>query len=25
VGWMMTIAFKGNHFKRDVILWGVRW
>jgi transposase-like protein len=22
---MMTIAFKGNHFQRDVILWGVRW
>ena len=22
---MMTIAFKGNHFERDVILWGVRW
>ena len=24
-GWMMTIAFKGSHFERDVILWGVRW
>jgi hypothetical protein len=24
-GWMMTIAFKGSHFKRDVILRGVRW
>jgi putative transposase len=22
---MMTIAFKGSHFERDVILWGVRW
>jgi putative transposase len=21
----MTIAFKGNHFERHVILWGVRW
>ncbi len=21
----MTIAFKGSHFERDVILWGVRW
>jgi hypothetical protein len=21
---MMTIAFKGSHFERDVILWGVR-
>src|SRR3984893_15845335 len=24
-GWMVTIAFKGSHFERDVILWGVRW
>src|SRR5271154_309789 len=22
---MMTIEFKGSHFERDVILWGVRW
>jgi putative transposase len=22
---MMTLAFKGSHFERDVILWGVRW
>src|ERR1700734_2856697 len=22
---MMTIASKGSHFERDVILWGVRW
>jgi putative transposase len=22
---MVTIAFKGSHFERDVILWGVRW
>jgi transposase-like protein len=22
---MMTVAFKGSHFERDVILWGVRW
>jgi putative transposase len=22
---MMTIAFKGSHFERDVILWGLRW
>ena len=22
---MMTIAFKGSHFERDLILWGVRW
>jgi hypothetical protein len=22
---MMMIAFKGSHFERDVILWGVRW
>ena len=21
----MTIAFKGSHLERDVILWGVRW
>jgi hypothetical protein len=25
VGWMMRIAFKGSHFERDVILWGVRY
>src|ERR1700723_1899469 len=22
---MMTMKFKGRHFERDVILWGVRW
>jgi hypothetical protein len=22
---MVTIAFKGSHFEREVILWGVRW
>jgi putative transposase len=22
---MMTIEFKGSHFERDVILWGMRW
>ena len=22
---MMAIEFKGSHFERDVILWGVRW
>jgi putative transposase len=22
---MMTITFKGSHFERDVILWGMRW
>ena len=22
---MMAIKFKGSHFERDVILWGVRW
>ena len=21
----MSIGFKGSHFERDVILWGVRW
>ena len=21
----MSIKFKGSHFERDVILWGVRW
>jgi putative transposase len=21
----MTVEFKGSHFERDVILWGVRW
>jgi len=21
----MSIEFKGSHFERDVILWGVRW
>jgi putative transposase len=21
----MTIEFKGSHFERDVVLWGVRW
>ena len=21
----MAIEFKGSHFERDVILWGVRW
>lgn len=24
-GWTMSIEFKGSHFERDIILWGVRW
>jgi hypothetical protein len=25
VGWWVMIDFKGSHFEREVILWGVRW
>ena len=25
VWWMMAIEFKGSHFERDAIVWGMRW
>ena len=25
IGRQVSIEFKGSHFERDVILWGVRW
>jgi hypothetical protein len=25
MGWRTMIEFKGSHFEREVILWGVRW
>jgi putative transposase len=24
-GWKMTMDFKGSHFERGIVLWGVRW